>query len=103
VPEARGATHLRTYARKFDGGLRLASPGFYAFHKNFTGGAVVASGDFTYDRKAEVVVAVRTKDQTLIRILSSDGKKVLSEFQAFPLDNHNGIAGLAVGHFFALP
>ncbi len=99
-PETRGGPHVRMFGRREDGSTGLKHPGYFVFHPDFRGGVSVAGGDFNYNGRDEWVVAVRSGDQALVRILREDGAQIYHEFLAFPANVQTGVK-IATGHFFA--
>jgi len=100
TPEPGGGPHVRKFGRRRDGSIGLQDPGFFVFAESFRGGVSCALGDFDYNNKDELVVAVRSRDQALVRILTPDGKIIRREFTAFPASITVGVK-IATGQFFA--
>ncbi|MDD5566821.1 MAG: fibronectin type III domain-containing protein [Patescibacteria group bacterium] len=100
APISRGGPHVRGFGWRADGTIGLQNPGYFVFSPDFRGGVSVAGGDFNYNGKDEWVVAVRSGDRALVRILREDGKIIYHEFLAFPANVRSGIK-IATGNFFA--
>lgn|GEM_PF-1801382 len=98
TPASNGGPHVRFFGLRRDGTLGLQNPGYFVFNDKFRGGVSVAAGDFDYNNKDEIVVAVRSGDVALVRIFQADGKKIIKEFKAYPDTMRSGIK-LATGHF----
>lgn len=63
---------------------------FYAFGKNYKGGANVTTGDVNGDGLSEIIVATNTGNSPLLRIFNSDGK-LIKEFYAFDKNFKGGV------------
>ncbi len=100
APVTRGGPHVRFFGRRSDGRIGLKSPGYFVFHTDFRGGISIAAGDFDYNGRDEVVAAIRSGDQALVRIFRADGAQIYHEFRAFPTSVRSGIR-IATGQFFA--
>ncbi|MDP3964247.1 MAG: fibronectin type III domain-containing protein [bacterium] len=98
-PETRGGPHVRMFGRREDGSTGLKHPGYFVFHPDFRGGVSVAGGDFNYNDRDEWVVAVRSGDQAIVRILREDGAVIYHEFLAFPENIRTGVK-IDTGRFF---
>lgn len=97
APVMRGGPHVRTFGWNSNGTFILQSPGFFAFTERFRGGTSITTMDNDGDGDSEIVVAVRSGDQALVRIWRADGKQLLREWLAFPQEIQTGVS-LAVGY-----
>lgn len=85
VPAARSAAQVKVF--ELDGKEKFA---WYAFRKDFTGGASVALGDWDGDGLREVVVAAGFGGGPHIRSYKTDGKDWKGSFFAYPSDQRAG-------------
>lgn len=85
VPAARAAAQVKVF--ELDGKEKFA---WYAFRKEFTGGASVALGDWDGDGLREVVVAAGFGGGPHIRSYKTDGKDWKGSFFAYPADQRAG-------------
>ncbi|MFA6272379.1 MAG: fibronectin type III domain-containing protein [Patescibacteria group bacterium] len=99
APVAVGGPHVRIFRRLPDGSMTLYYNGFFAYHPEFRGGVSLATGDFNYDGKDEIVTAVQSGDRAVIKIWKGMGEHPLYEVVAFPNEMTSGV-NIAVGKFF---
>ena len=99
APVAVGGPHVRIFRRLPDGSMTLYHNGFFAYHPEFRGGVSLATGDFNYNGKDEIVTAVQSGDRAVIKIWKGMGEYPLYEVVAFPNEMTSGI-NIAVGRFF---
>ncbi len=88
---AAGGPQVRQFARNTNGVVALTHPGFMAFAPAFRGGVSLAVADLSGDGSAEIVTAVRSGDQPLVRIFSGDTRTIVREFLAFPAGFRGGV------------
>ncbi len=69
---------------------------FFAFSESFKGGVNVAAGDLNKDGYDEIICSQASSGQAWIKIYDKTGKKVLSNFLAFP-SGFKGGANIASG------
>lgn len=89
-----GAPSVRVF-NKF--GSSLVSP-FTAFASTFRGGVFVAGGDTNQDGKANIIVAVGSAGAPLVKVYSSTGSAVESQFNALSASFTGGM-NIATGKF----
>ncbi len=98
APASRGTPLVRVLARESNGKISVVNNGFFAFNRSHRGGVSIAAGDVDYNGKDEIVTAVHSGDQALVRIFRNDGKKILYEWTAFPKEMQFGV-NIATGKF----
>ncbi|MFA5135201.1 MAG: hypothetical protein WC505_05480 [Patescibacteria group bacterium] len=86
-----GGPHVRMFGRTRYGIIGLVHPGFFAFMPQFRGGVSLAAADFDSDGIDEIVSAVRSGSDPLVRVHRADGSSIVSEFYAFPRTFRRGI------------
>ncbi|MFA6391718.1 MAG: fibronectin type III domain-containing protein [Patescibacteria group bacterium] len=99
APVAVGGPFVRIFRRLPDGSIALYRNGFFAYHPEFRGGVSLATGDFNYDGKDEIVTAVQSGDRAVVKIWKGMGEYPLYEVVVFPNEMQAGV-NIAVGKFF---
>ncbi|MEW6408293.1 MAG: FG-GAP-like repeat-containing protein [Patescibacteria group bacterium] len=72
----------RAHLRKFSTSGKFSGFDFFAFSKDFFGGARIAAGDFNLDGKDEIIAGAGSRGGPQVRIFETDGD-LLSQFYAF--------------------
>ncbi len=88
---ARGGSQLRTFGLTARRTLGFRTISFSAFAPEFTGGVNIAVQDYDDDGKAEIIAAVRSKGDPLIRFFHEDGSIARSEWLAFGKNRQDGV------------
>ncbi len=72
-------------------GVALASTNFYAYAKNFKGGARLALADVDKDGQGEIITGAGAGGGPQVRVFKRDGRLMGIQFFAFSKDFHGGI------------
>ncbi len=86
-----GGPHIRIFGRTRYGIIGLVHPGFFGYMPQFRGGVSVATLDYNYDGYDEIVTAVRSNSDALIRIFDANGGVIYSAFYGLPQGLHMGV------------
>jgi PKD repeat protein len=80
APGVSGAAHIRV----FDGSTGAAAASFFAYARDFTGGAYVAAGDLDGDGVAEIVTGAGVGGAPHVKVFRMDGTELASFFAYDP-------------------
>ncbi len=80
---AAGGPHIRIFGRQPDQTVQLEHPGFMAFSPDFRGGISIATSDYQADGRAEIVAAVRSDGNPVVRFFNREGTIIYEEYLAY--------------------